>query len=346
MWDDYGATEKAMAAANGALEEVALIGSASAVLAEVIDAESSMTALMRDLGAGLQGFSPGIAPAGSIGAGQTSVDVSGLWDADTAHQEACVHIGETATRCDSQSIVRPPAAGSAYNRIPNELAPFLPESVSLAKVEWGALPAVATVPSGPRNDSPTVSIPRAVANSPIAPAKLIWAASGEESQPTDASLEKPTLLISDITSTAPSLISLLSRNLNVTRTEPGAEVRPVRSDAIELAQQSVSSISAVIEAASPTPGAPLHKDTLAIRAWQESRGKKIAWPDGRLDGPQQEPISGPSSEPKNGVVVVDGGYLGRWIFDCLSRQASRPCGGTTGIDPRVSATYPGAAVGV
>jgi hypothetical protein len=349
MWDDHGANGQAMVAANGALEGASLIGSASAVLEEVVGAESSMTELMTSLGAGLQGVRPGIAPVVSVGAGQTSVDASGLWDADTAYQEVRVRTGEMAARCDSQPIVRQeaPAAERAYSGTSNDfdLVPLLPE-IWPPKVGWGPLPEATKVQPRARNDSPAVLSLRSVANAPNDPAKLITAAIEGENHLMDASLENSTLGISDIGSRARSLISVLSRNFNVTRTEPGTESRPVSGDAIELTQQRVSSISGEIEAAPPTARAPLQKNTPAAGAWQKSPDQKAARPDGRLDGLEHQPISGPSSEPQHGVVVVDGGYLGRWIFDCLSRQASRPSGGTTGIDPRVSATYPGAAVGV
>jgi hypothetical protein len=53
-----------------------------------------------------------------------------------------------------------------------------------------------------------------------------------------------------------------------------------------------------------------------------------------------------ASEPRQGTIYVDGVRLGRWIVDRLAKQASRPTAGTTGIDPRLTATYPGAPAGV
>ena len=53
----------------------------------------------------------------------------------------------------------------------------------------------------------------------------------------------------------------------------------------------------------------------------------------------------PQSEPRQGTVYLDGACMGRWVVDRLAKYASRPSAGTTGIDPRITATYPGAAVG-
>ena len=49
-----------------------------------------------------------------------------------------------------------------------------------------------------------------------------------------------------------------------------------------------------------------------------------------------------NSEPRQGMLVLDGAQLGRWVIDHLESSASRPGAMTTGIDPRMNATYPGA----
>ena len=51
-------------------------------------------------------------------------------------------------------------------------------------------------------------------------------------------------------------------------------------------------------------------------------------------------------EPRQGLLILDGAQLGRWIVDRIARQVSRPVAGTTGIDPRVSPTFPGAPASV
>lgn len=52
-----------------------------------------------------------------------------------------------------------------------------------------------------------------------------------------------------------------------------------------------------------------------------------------------------TSELRQGTVYLDGARMGRWVVDRLAKYASRPSAGTTGIDPRITAAYPGAAVG-
>ena len=51
-------------------------------------------------------------------------------------------------------------------------------------------------------------------------------------------------------------------------------------------------------------------------------------------------------EPSRGTIILDGALLGRWVMDRLARQASRPVAGTTGIDPRINATFAGAPTSV
>jgi hypothetical protein len=48
---------------------------------------------------------------------------------------------------------------------------------------------------------------------------------------------------------------------------------------------------------------------------------------------------------QQGTVALDGAQLGRWVIDHLERQASRPGTMTTGVDPRMTATFPGAPIG-
>jgi len=60
----------------------------------------------------------------------------------------------------------------------------------------------------------------------------------------------------------------------------------------------------------------------------------------------QSPLG--SSDADNGATTVrgdvflDGLHLGRWIVDRLTATAERPRSGTTGFDPRMSITWPGA----
>jgi hypothetical protein len=50
-------------------------------------------------------------------------------------------------------------------------------------------------------------------------------------------------------------------------------------------------------------------------------------------------------EPRQGIIVFDGAELGRWVISYLESQALRPGTMTTGIDPRMTATFPGAPTG-
>jgi hypothetical protein len=50
-------------------------------------------------------------------------------------------------------------------------------------------------------------------------------------------------------------------------------------------------------------------------------------------------------EQQQGTLAIDGAQMGRWMIDHLERQASRPGTMTTGFDPRMTATFPGAPIG-
>ncbi len=49
--------------------------------------------------------------------------------------------------------------------------------------------------------------------------------------------------------------------------------------------------------------------------------------------------------PSYGEIHLDGVALGRWITRHIERQVTRPQGGATGFDPRMSPSWPGAPIG-
>jgi hypothetical protein len=59
----------------------------------------------------------------------------------------------------------------------------------------------------------------------------------------------------------------------------------------------------------------------------------------RRSAPRQDPNS------VHGTLYLDGSSLGHWVIDHLANEATRPNTGTTGFDPRITATYPGAPIG-
>ena len=87
----------------------------------------------------------------------------------------------------------------------------------------------------------------------------------------------------------------------------------------------------------------------------EGRPVVTAAPDGAVQTgaarPDQSLIpAGDASEEidsgqSEGVVMVDNSQFSRWMIQQLEQHASRPGAMTTGIDPRMSAAYPGAPTG-
>jgi hypothetical protein len=66
----------------------------------------------------------------------------------------------------------------------------------------------------------------------------------------------------------------------------------------------------------------------------------------RVRATRNVPTQLAAQESREGVVFLDGMRMGRWILDRLTRQASRPTAGTTSIDPRINASFPGAPTGM
>ncbi|HKM64179.1 MAG TPA: hypothetical protein VJY39_16985 [Acidisphaera sp.] len=46
----------------------------------------------------------------------------------------------------------------------------------------------------------------------------------------------------------------------------------------------------------------------------------------------------------SGTLEIDGLQLGRWLADYLAHAAVRPATGSTGFDPRMTPTWPGAPI--
>ncbi len=68
--------------------------------------------------------------------------------------------------------------------------------------------------------------------------------------------------------------------------------------------------------------------------------------------PEGAPSASALAEPpraeagaRQGMIILDGAQLGRWMMDHLERHASRPGAMTTSFDPRMNAAYPGAPTG-
>jgi hypothetical protein len=75
---------------------------------------------------------------------------------------------------------------------------------------------------------------------------------------------------------------------------------------------------------------------VAMRATAEGTGAPVS------SSPASEQPAEATAEPRQGVIILDGAQLGRWIVDHLETLASRPGSAITGIDPRMNAIYPGA----
>lgn len=72
------------------------------------------------------------------------------------------------------------------------------------------------------------------------------------------------------------------------------------------------------------------------------QGMQFDAPSGVSDSSDQKQDA---HQSRQGILYMDGAQLGRWVVERLAKYASRPTAGTTGIDPRITASYPGAPVG-
>jgi hypothetical protein len=104
-------------------------------------------------------------------------------------------------------------------------------------------------------------------------------------------------------------------------------------------------------------------DHLSLHPWQQgdagSKGdsfknshgtayRTTAWarpPDlGSMMSSAVSPATEPQSTALQGDIYVDGTRLGRWMTDRLVKAADLPRAATTGFDPRMTATWPGAPI--
>lgn len=91
---------------------------------------------------------------------------------------------------------------------------------------------------------------------------------------------------------------------------------------------------AQVDASQGTRAAPYDTSAWAQRPTVDSRRPSAA-----------PPPSEPRSTALHGEIYVDGSRLGRWVTDRFVKAAQLPRAATTGFDPRMTPTWPGAPVG-
>ncbi len=129
----------------------------------------------------------------------------------------------------------------------------------------------------------------------------------------------------------------------------------ISSDEFVAAGQDAGLSSSTVAAASNTLLSDIWAGQgaeLSDRAIKETVMSRFGTPDGALRHEATQPASGfleqphTDAETRQGTIVLDETQLGRWMIGQLERHASLPSAIATGIDPRMSATYPGAPTGI
>jgi len=139
--------------------------------------------------------------------------------------------------------------------------------------------------------------------------------------------------------------------------EPVAAAPETTSDEIETPQESMRFRQIVIGAVAPGRTSQSTQRMFATQTVVRAAGvlpnttepldvtpHMAAQPEVPLSRTAPAELPG-ESEPRQGTIILDGAQLGQWVIDHLERYASRPGAMTTGIDPRMSAAYPGASSG-
>jgi hypothetical protein len=114
-----------------------------------------------------------------------------------------------------------------------------------------------------------------------------------------------------------------------------------------IAATQISPVNRTLAPPSP-PAMPPHVQSTGSAVVPEAAAiqKPKISNDARQSLPRLQSSPDTTSESREGMLILDGAQLGRWIMNRLARQASRPTAGVTGIDPRISPIFPGAPVGV
>ncbi len=266
----------------------------------------------------------------------------------------------------------PPASRTAAPPA-SPVSPPLPQTVASVAAPAAPPSVVTVVAAVPQSPIPAVSAEAITAPSslPVAPAAVTPAPSPPPIAPaatTSAPLPKPP-------PTVPAAVMGTPATPPVIRILQTAE-RPVSPAASSSPAPSASSTSPLLPLPlpplpsppsqvappqsrfAPSPpdrtaavAPPTEPHPAAPRAARSGPGDTAARRDPTAPGPLQTfpsvapQSASPAATPVGGDVFLDGARVGTWITNHLAREASRPPTGTTGFDPRMSITWPGAQQG-
>lgn len=123
-----------------------------------------------------------------------------------------------------------------------------------------------------------------------------------------------------------------------------SDVTP-RAAAAAAAQQPADTVTAAPSVTRPTSFAP---STLPAPMREQdaeppsgARERSVALDNRPAERVRAEEQSETPPAQISGEITLDGARLGRWVADMLAEIASRPPGGTTGFDPRITPNWPG-----
>jgi hypothetical protein len=352
----FQATGVALALSNGVAEGMATLQQDLLSLDRVLVAGAArFEALIR--------LADGLRPAGSSAAVPIAAQVAAAGQADPAAVDARPDAPVSATITQPVSDrVRSESAQHTESSPPAPRASASPEqpgpTLQHPQVAGSAVGGTATAKEPPETAAPirVISTPSAQV-SPVlrsdVPGQQNEQSVGDPNVTIGAGLITMTVgMASEATFASsmlpPAMIAPMALSSTTAHTLPVPELGAIASPEAMIA------IAPVQTPLASRPWAPPQAQQAASRAQPVT---SIAVPDiartehqATSDPPRPPAGSQPAleakSEPREGLLILDGAQLGRWIMDRIARQISRPTAGTTGIDPRVSPIFPGAPASV
>lgn len=353
--DDRTAIGASLALDAGLPEVMGLLEPELSALSATLTARGLMLQELIQLGQALNAFMVNAAPITEL-----SETADGA-DALTEHELPDV-VGPTR----AYHSYRPTPRGT--HGLPTRLA-TTPLSSARMTVAEATTPSIRHLPQQSATLAQQTQIP--TAKTAINHVSRAITASKEQSRATEASKEQspiePSLSLKGLIPSAPIVrcatdiaeplwaVRRLSPSAGPHVIDVGTGARP-RNDTEQIVAQTIAPIGSFVAGTEPRsvqPVGALDTASLTTPAPFNKVADAAAEP-GQVEGPLSYRLrrgsatgdqTGTGSEPRQGTIVLDGAQLGRWMMDQLEWRASRPGAMTTGIDPRISPTFPGAPTG-
>ena len=363
---------------HGVSDAIAIVESELTTLDRTVAASAPMLQTITRLGAGLNAFNANAAPIAMPSGTRHLPDVP-IEQLSPAMPEQT--LAPAASRSDGYDRSKPTATLDRATPLPSQTKPRTEGSLPLPQ-QVSRPEAVTTPHEGPPLTRPTAAQPTGSAiapatSSPASPLPSRPRSAAAPVEPPSSSLTSVEPLSGYRTPVAPSsgyptpvvavpIAPVIPEVVQSRRPEVGAPPSakaPIMAmtDGVGVAAPTESRMQRIVigamapndapQAATDMPAAqgagPPDTVSAHTKLGTPMTPRTTTDPTVQPEGAQSALAEPPRAESgsRQGMIILDGAQLGRWMIDHLERHASRPGAMTTGFDPRMNAAYPGAATG-